>query len=417
MAVREPLLQPDQFDRYRRHLSLPEVGVEGQRALLAARVLLVGAGGLGCPLAQYLAAAGVGTLGLVDFDVVDTTNLQRQVLYGTADVGRPKVEVARERIAAMNPDVRVEAHPVQLTSDNALEIFEGYDVIEDATDNFPTRYLTNDACVMLGKPNVHGAVFRFDGQATVFDARHGPCYRCLYPEPPAPEAVLSCAESGVLGVLPGLVAMIQATETVKIATGIGQPLYGRLVQYDALQMEFNEFHLRKDPACPVCGERPSVTELIDYAGFCGVPAVEEEKAKVVERSAAEVKAMLDRGEKFLLLDVREPDEYATARIEGSVLVPLGELESHLDGLAEWKEGRVIAHCHLGGRSPSACRLLRARGFHCVESLGGGIEAWSVTVDPDVPRYLPTAAGVSPSPQRGGEGWPNPRSPIRSIGDT
>jgi adenylyltransferase/sulfurtransferase len=371
MTPAEPLLRPDQFDRYRRHLSLPEIGVEGQRALLAARVLLIGAGGLGCPLAQYLAAAGVGTLGLVDFDVVDTTNLQRQVLYGTADVGRPKVEVARDRIAAMNPDVQVELHHVQLTSDNALEIFEGYEVIVDGTDNFPTRYLTNDACVMLGKPNVHGSIFRFDGQATVFDARHGPCYRCLYPEPPPPGAVPSCAEGGVLGVLPGLVAMIQATETVKIITGVGQPLYGRLVQYDALQMEFNEFRLKKDPKCPVCGEQPSVTELIDYAGFCGMPAADAEEA-LVERSAAEV--------------LREPDEYATARIEGSVLVPLGELESRLGELAAWKEGRVIAHCHVGGRSASACRLLRANGFARVENLAGGIEAWSLTVDPDVPRY-------------------------------
>jgi adenylyltransferase/sulfurtransferase len=384
MAPAEPLLRPDQFDRYRRHLSLPEIGAEGQRALLGARVLLIGAGGLGCPLAQYLAAAGIGTLGLVDFDVVDSSNLQRQVLYGTADVGRPKVEVAAERIAAMNPDVRVEPHPVQLTSDNALEIFAAYDVIVDGTDNFPTRYLSNDACVLLGKPNVHGSIFRFDGQATVFDARHGPCYRCLYPEPPPPGSVPSCAEGGVLGVLPGLVAMIQATETVKIVTGVGQPLYGRLLQYDALQMEFNEFRLKKDPKCPVCGEQPSVTELIDYAGFCGVPAKAE--APLVERSAAEVKALRDAGEHFLLLDVREPDEYATARIEGSLLVPLSELESRLPELAEWRDGHVIAHCKLGGRSARACRLLLSRGFSRVENLAGGIEAWSLTVDPDVPRY-------------------------------
>jgi adenylyltransferase/sulfurtransferase len=417
MPPAQPLLEPDQFDRYRRHLSLPEVGVEGQRALLAARVLLIGAGGLGCPLAQYLAAAGVGTLGLVDFDVVDTTNLQRQILYGTADVGRSKVEVARERITAMNPDVRVEIHPVQLTSDNALELFESYDIIVDGTDNFPTRYLTNDACVILAKPNVHGSIFRFDGQATVFDARHGPCYRCLYPQPPPPGAVPSCAEGGVLGVLPGLVAMIQATETVKIAAGIGQPLYGRLVQYDALQMEFKEFRLKKDPKCPVCGEQPSVTRLIDYAGFCGVPAVEEEAAKLVERSAAEVKAMLDRGEKLLLLDVRDPDEVAAARIEGSVPLPLGELESRLDELAEWKQGRVIALCHLGARSARACRLLQAKGFGCVENLGGGIEAWSLTVDPGVPRYRPVAGRDSPSPRRGGVGWPSLRSPIRSIDGT
>jgi adenylyltransferase/sulfurtransferase len=384
MAPAEPLLRPDQFDRYRRHLSLPEIGAEGQCSLLAARVLLIGAGGLGCPLAQYLAAAGIGSLGLVDFDVVDSSNLQRQILYGTADVGRPKVEVAGERIAAMNPDVRVEPHRVQLTSDNALEIFAAYDVIVDGTDNFPTRYLCNDACVLLGKPNVHGSIFRFDGQATVFDARHGPCYRCLYPEPPPPGAVPSCAEGGVLGVLPGLVAMIQATETVKIVTGVGQPLYGRLLQYDALQMEFNEFRLKKDPKCPVCGDQPSVTELIDYAGFCGVPA--ESEVPLVERSAAEVKALCDAGERFLLLDVREPDEHATARIEGSLLVPLGEIESRLDELAEWRDGRVIAHCHLGGRSARACRLLLDRGFSRVENLAGGIDAWSLTVDPAVPRY-------------------------------
>jgi molybdopterin/thiamine biosynthesis adenylyltransferase/rhodanese-related sulfurtransferase len=416
MSARRPLLQPDQFERYRRHLSLPEVGVEGQRALLAARVLLIGAGGLGCPVAQYLAAAGVGTLGLVDFDVVDATNLQRQVLYGTADVGRLKVEVARERISAMNPDVCVEIHPVQVTSENALALFEGYDVIVDGTDNFPTRYLTNDACVLLAKPNVHGSIFRFDGQATVFDARHGPCYRCLYPQPPPPGAVPSCAEGGVLGVLPGLVAMIQATETVKIAAGIGQPLYGRLLQVDALQMEFREFRLKKDPKCPVCGEQPSVTRLIDYAGFCGVPALEEQ-AKLVERSAAEVKAMLDRGEEFLLLDVRDRDEYETARIEGSVLVPLAELESRLGELAEWREGRVVAHCHLGGRSARACRLLLAKGFRCVENLGGGIEAWSLTVDPEVPRYRPVPDREATPRQPGGEGWPSPRSRIRSIADT
>ena len=268
----KPLLEPDQFERYRRHLTLPEIGVEGQRALLDARVLVIGAGGLGCPVSQYLAAAGIGTIGLVDFDVVDASNLQRQVLYGTADIGRPKLEVARERIAAMNPDVCVETHAVRLTSQNALEIFDGYDVIIDGTDNFPTRYLSNDACVLLGVPNVHGSVFRFDGQTTVFDARHGPCYRCLYPEPPPPGAVPSCAEGGVLGVLPGLVAMIQVAETLKLVTGIGEPLYGRLLRVDALRMSFDEFRLVKDPACPVCGTAPTVTELIDYEGFCGVPA-------------------------------------------------------------------------------------------------------------------------------------------------
>jgi adenylyltransferase/sulfurtransferase len=379
-----PPLSPDQFDRYRRHLSLPELGVEGQRALLGARVLLIGAGGLGCPLAQYLAAAGVGTLGLVDFDVVDASNLQRQILYGTGDVGRPKVEVVRERIQAMNPDVSVELHRVQLTSENAMELLGAYDVIVDGTDNFPTRYLTNDACVLLGKANVHGSIFRFDGQATVFDARHGPCYRCLYPEPPPPGAVPSCAEGGVLGVLPGLVAMIQATETLKLVTGIGDPLYGRLLRYDALRMEFDEFRLKKDPDCPVCGGQPSVTELIDYEGFCGVPAVDAEAGPEV--SAAEVRAAQERNERFLLLDVRRPDEWEATHIEGAVLLPLDELEARVEELAEWRAGRVVVHCHHGGRSAKACMLLRAWGFEDVQNLTGGIEAWSLTVDPSVPRY-------------------------------
>ena len=384
-SMAEQLLKPEQFDRYRRHLSLPEVGVEGQRALLGGSALLIGAGGLGCPLAQYLAAAGVGRLGIVDFAVVDASNLQRQILYGTADVGRPKVEVARERIGELNPDVEVELHPVRLTSENALDIFKGYDVIVDGTDNFPTRYLANDACVMLGKPNVHGSVFRFEGQATVFDARHGPCYRCLFPEPPPPGSVPSCAEGGVLGVLPGLISIVQATETIKLLTGIGEPLYGRLIQYDALRMEFNEFRVRRDPKCPVCGENPSVTQLIDYAGFCGVPDAVEE-AHLPEISAAALHARLRSGDDLLLLDVREPDEYRKARIEGSTLLPLGQVEEALDGFAEWKDRPIVVHCHSGVRSAAACRTLLSRGFTRVENLAGGIEAWSVTVDPKVPRY-------------------------------
>ncbi len=378
-------LSPAQYERYRRHLSLPEFGPEGQQALLDASVLLIGAGGLGCPLAQYLAAAGVGRLGIVDFDVVDLSNLQRQVLYGTADVGRPKAEVARERITALNPDVRVDVHRLRLDSSNAMALLGEYDVIVDGTDNFPTRYLTNDACVLLGKPNVHGSIFRFDGQATVFDARHGPCYRCLYPEPPPPGAVPSCAEGGVLGVLPGIVAMIQATETVKLIAGIGDPLYGRLLRYDALRMEFDEFRLKKDAECPVCGVQPSVTELIDYAGFCGMPADEEEEA-LQEVSAADVAAAKERGDRFLLLDVREPAEWETARIEGATLIPLGELEARIGELAEWREGRIVAQCHHGGRSAAACRVLAAHGFGDVANLVGGIEAWSLTVDPSVPRY-------------------------------
>ncbi len=379
-----PPLRPDQYDRYRRHLTLPEFGLEGQQALLDARVLLIGMGGLGCPLAQYLAAAGVGTLGLVDFDVVDASNLQRQVLYGVADIGRPKLDVAVERIHALNPDVQVDVHRLQLDSGNAMEILAAYDVIVDGTDNFPTRYLINDACVLLGKPNVHGSIFQFEGQATVFDARHGPCYRCLYPEPPPPGAVPSCAEGGVLGVLPGLVATIQATETIKLLTGIGDPLYGRLLRYDALRMEFDEFKLKKDSQCPVCGSQPTVTELIDYVGFCGVPAIEA--LEVPEVAAAEVRDALDRGDEFLLLDVREPDEVATARIEGSRGVPLGELEARMDELASWRQRRIVVHCHTGARSARACQALRAAGFRNVANLAGGIEAWSLTVDPDVPRY-------------------------------
>ncbi len=363
---------------------MAEVGVEGQTRLLESRVLLIGAGGLGCPLAQYLAAAGVGTIGIIDFDRVDASNLQRQVLYTTADIGRLKVEVARERIQAMNPDVEVVTHAVALSSENALKLFADYDVIVDGTDNFPTRYLSNDACVLLGKPNVHGSVFRFDGQATVFDARYGPCYRCLYPEPPPPGSVPSCAEGGVLGVLPGLIALIQATETVKIVSGIGEPLYGRLVQYDALRMEFNEFRLKKDPKCPVCGDQPTVTELIDYQGFCGI--TDEADAEIAELSAAAVHAMQARDDDFLLLDVRQPDEFMRARIEGSKLIPLGELEARITEIRDWKERPVVVHCHHGGRSAKACKLLGDAGFIRVTNLAGGIDAWSLTVDADILRY-------------------------------
>ena len=385
MSEITPPLRPDQYERYRRHLSLPQFGLEGQQKLLAGRVLLIGAGGLGSPLALYLGAAGVGTVGLVDDDVVDASNLQRQVLYNTRDVGRPKVEVARERLEALNPDLTVRIHPTHLDSSNALEILADYDVVVDGTDNFPTRYLANDACVLLGKPNVHGAIFRFEGQATVFDAARGPCYRCLYPEPPPPGAVPSCAEGGVLGVLPGIVALIQATETVKLLAGIGELLIGRLLQYDALEMRFNEFRLRKDPECPVCGPHPTVTELIDYRGFCGLPAASE-SAAAPEVSAAEVDQRRRAGAEFLLLDVREPEEFARASIAGARLVPLSELEQRLPELADWKERPIVVHCHSGVRSARAARLLRERGFTDVSNLTGGIEAWSLTVDPDVPRY-------------------------------
>jgi adenylyltransferase/sulfurtransferase len=386
MTASPPLLTPAQFDRYRRHLSLPEVGVEGQRRLLDARVLLIGAGGLGCPLAQYLAAAGVGTLGLIDHDRVDVSNLQRQVLYATSDVGRPKVEVAAERIRAQNPDVRVVAHAVKLTSRNALALLEGWDVVVDGSDNFPTRYLVNDACVLLGKPNVHGSIFRFDGQASVFDARSGPCYRCLFPEPPPPGAAPSCAEGGVLGVLPGLVALIQATETLKLVAGIGESLCGRLLQIDALGMEFREFRIQKDPKCPACGEQPTLTELIDYEEFCGMPNRTESSVTLRETTVAELKEARARGEDLLLLDVREPSEHARAKIEGAKLVPLGQLEARLAELDGWRSKRVVIHCHHGGRSARACALLRGHGFQRVENLAGGIDAWSVSVDPSVPRY-------------------------------
>jgi len=347
-------------------------------------VLLIGAGGLGCPLAQYLAAAGVGRIGLVDFDVVDVSNLQRQVLYGTADVGRPKVDVARERIRAQNPDVVVETFRERLTSENALELFRDFDVIIDGTDNFPTRYLSNDACVLLGKPTVYGAILRFEGQASTFDARRGPCYRCLFPEPPPPGSVPSCAEGGVLGVLPGIIALIQATEALKLLTGVGEPLIGRFLHYDALAMRFDEFRFQKDPDCSVCGAHPTVTKLIDYEGFCGVHAVEERGVR--EISASELAALRARGEDFLLLDVRQPDEWRRAHIEGAKLVPLGELEARIAELSDWKERRVIAHCHHGARSARACELLAAAGFTDLTNLVGGIDAWSLTVDPAVPRY-------------------------------
>lgn len=380
-----PPLRPDQFDRYRRHLSLPEMGLEGQQKLLESKVLLIGAGGLGCPAALYLAAAGVGRLGLVDDDVVEASNLQRQILYQTRDVGRSKVEVAKERIVGLNPDVEVITYPERLTSANALEIFASYDVIVDGTDNFPTRYLSNDACVLLGKPNVYGSIFRFEGQASVFDARIGPCYRCLFPEPPPPGAVPSCAEGGVLGVLPGIIAMIQATETIKLIVGNGTSLSGRLLLYDALAMEFNEFQLKKDPDCPVCGKAPSILELIDYHGFCGLPNLE---ASSVLRgvSASVVAQRLEAKEPFLLLDVRDDDEFERARISGSKLVPLGQLEARLEELSEWKSRPIVVHCHLGGRSEKACRLLMERGFASIENLEGGIDAWSLTVDPKVQRY-------------------------------
>ena len=384
MSETPPLLGSEQYDRYRRHLSLPLFGVEGQRRLLAGRVLLIGVGGLGCPLAQYLAAAGVGTLGLADDDVVDASNLQRQVLYGVADIGRPKLEVASERIRALNPDVEVIAHPGRITSENALEVFENYDVIVDGTDNFPTRYLSNDACALLGKPNVYGSIFRFEGQASVFDAARGPCYRCLFPEPPPPGAVPSCSEGGVLGVLPGIIAMIQATETVKILTGLGESLAGRLLTYDALTMEFREFRIKKDPECPLCGDSPSVKELVDYEGFCGVDITA--RAQIKKISAIGLHDRMQQEPGMLVLDVREREEVAKARLEGATGVPLPELLERLGELEPWKDQKVVVLCHLGGRGETAARMLLDHGFGSVENLDGGIEAWSLTVDSGVPRY-------------------------------
>jgi len=380
-------LRADQFDRYRRHLSLPEFGLEGQQALLASRVLLIGAGGLGCPTAQYLAAAGVGVLGLIDDDVVSASNLQRQILFSTADVGRPKVEVARERLVALNPDVDVRTHALRIDSSNALELFADYDVIVDGTDNFPTRYLTNDACVLTGKPNIHGSIFRFEGQASVFDARHGPCYRCLYPEPPPPGAVPSCAEGGVLGILPGTIALVQATETLKILTGLGHPLYGRLLHYDALEMSWREFKLQKDPECPVCGEDPEIRELIDYEGFCGMPAREaSESLEVPQISAVELNDQRQQGKEIFLLDVREADELEQAQIADAHWIPLGELERRIGELIPVKHDEIVVHCRTGVRSTKATRILIERGFTNVINLDGGIEAWSLTVDASVPRY-------------------------------
>ncbi|MCA9504734.1 MAG: molybdopterin-synthase adenylyltransferase MoeB [Myxococcales bacterium] len=387
MSERTAPLRPDQFERYRRHLNLPQLGLEGQQRLLEGSVLLIGAGGLGCPAAQYLAAAGVGRIGLLDDDVVSTSNLQRQILYATADVGRPKVEVAAERLRALNPDVAIAPLRMRLDSTNALGVFRDYDVIVDGTDNFPTRYLTNDACVLLGKPNVHGSIFRFEGQASVFDAVRGPCYRCLYPEPPPPGAVPSCAEGGVLGILPGTIALVQATETIKLLARLGEPLIGRLLHYDALEMAWREFKLQKDPDCPICGDAPILEELIDYEGFCGMPAREGPATDAVPTcQAVEVARRRTSEPELVLLDVREADERATASIEGAHWIPVDELSQRVDELSPWTERPIVVFCHHGGRSERAARLLIERGFSRVENLDGGIEAWALTVDPSVPRY-------------------------------
>jgi sulfur-carrier protein adenylyltransferase/sulfurtransferase len=394
MQTREPLVQSsngavqlsnEEIARYSRHLIMPEVALDGQKRLKQARVLTVGAGGLGSPLALYLAAAGVGTIGIVDFDVVDESNLQRQIIHGTSDLGRPKLESARDRIEDINPNVNVEAFGEPLSSENALEIFEDFDVIVDGTDNFPTRYLVNDASVLTGKPNVYGSIFRFEGQASVFWAEEGPCYRCLYPEPPPPGLVPSCAEGGVLGILPGAIGTIQATETVKLILGIGEPLIGRLLLYDALGMRFREMKLRKDPNCPVCGENPTVTELIDYQEFCGIPQAntQAQADEVQEITVQELKARLENGDKLSVLDVREPHEYEVANI-GAQLIPLDELPERLVELD--RDEALAVHCKTGGRSARAVKLLQDAGFQNVYNVKGGITAWSVEIDPSVPKY-------------------------------
>jgi sulfur-carrier protein adenylyltransferase/sulfurtransferase len=378
-------LSNEEIARYSRHLIMPEVALDGQKKLKQARVLTIGAGGLGAPLAMYLAAAGVGTLGIVDFDVVDESNLQRQIIHGTSDIGRPKMESAHDRINDINPNVHVEAYEEALSSENALEIFKDFDVIVDGTDNFPTRYLVNDACVLMGKPNVYGSIFRFEGQASVFWAKEGPCYRCLYPEPPPPGLVPSCAEGGVLGILPGAIGTIQATETVKLILGIGEPLVGRLLLYDALGMSFREMKLRKDPNCPVCGENPSVTELIDYQEFCGIPQANAQATadEVPEITVQELKKRLDNGENLSVLDVREPHEYEVANI-GARLIPLNELPERLAELD--RDVPLAVHCKTGGRSARAVKLLQETGFQNAFNVEGGITAWSEEIDPSVPKY-------------------------------
>jgi molybdopterin/thiamine biosynthesis adenylyltransferase/rhodanese-related sulfurtransferase/molybdopterin converting factor small subunit len=382
-------LNKDEILRYSRHLIMPEVGMEGQLKLKAAKVALIGTGGLGAPLGMYLAAAGIGRIGLVDFDVVDFTNLQRQVIHGTKDVGKKKLDSAAETMLDINPYVEIDRHEVALTSDNALEILKDYDIVVDGTDNFPTRYLVNDACVLLKKPNVYGSIFRFEGQATIFAYPGGPCYRCLYPEPPPPGLVPSCAEGGVLGILPGTVGLIQATETVKLILGIGEPLIGRLVLYDALAMRFRELKLRRNPECPVCGDHPSITKLIDYQEFCGIPNQTHQEAALSgnmegDIEPTEVKAKIDRGDRFVLIDVREPHEYQICNIPQAKLIPLGDLPKRVNELNSADE--IIAHCKSGVRSGKAVDFLKQAGFKKVRNMKGGILAWSDKVDPSVPKY-------------------------------
>ena len=364
---------------------MPEVGVEGQEKLIAAKTLLIGAGGLGSPLGVYLAAAGVGTLGIVDFDVVDFTNLQRQIIHRTEDVGRLKVDSAKERIHSINPEVTVNAYNTRLSRENIMDLIKDYDVVIDGTDNFPTRYLVNDACIFHKKPNIYGSIFRFDGQATVFVPFKGPCYRCLYPEPPPPGMVPSCAEGGVLGVLPGIIGVIQATEAVKLIIGKGQPLIGRLLIYNALKMEFREVKLRRNPKCPVCGEHPTVTELIDYEQFCGIRGEEAQAEKTADDlEPTEIKALLEKDPKTVLLDVREPHEYDIVHLEGATLIPLSELHLRTNELDT--ADTIVVHCHHGPRSQQAMKVLQHFGFKKLKHMHGGIDAWAEQVDPEMARY-------------------------------
>ena len=377
-------LTNDEILRYSRHLIMPEVGMEGQQKLKAARVLCIGAGGLGSPLTLYLAAAGVGTLGVVDFDVVDYTNLQRQIIHTTSDVGRKKLESAGEKLKAINPFLNLRTFETRLSSENALQLFRDFDIVADGTDNFPTRYLVNDACVLSGKPNVYGSIFRFEGQASVFATEEGPCYRCLYPEPPPPGLVPSCAEGGVLGILPGLVGVIQATETIKLILGKGEPLVGRLLLVDALAMKFRELKLRKNPDCPVCSAHPTVTKLIDYNEFCGIRGEEKPvEAGVPEMQVEELKRRLDAGEELFVLDVREPHEYQICNING-YLIPLGDLPKRMNELDSSRE--IVAHCRSGVRSAKAVAFLQQAGFRKVHNLAGGILAWADRIDPKMPKY-------------------------------
>jgi len=395
VASRNIDLSKEEVERYSRHLIMPQVGMAGQKKLKASSVLLIGAGGLGSPLAMYLAAAGIGRIGMVDYDVVDYSNLQRQIIHGTKDVGRPKLDSAKERVLDINPYVQVDTYEVPLTSENALEIFEPYDIIIDGTDNFPTRYLTNDACVLLGKPNVYGSIFRFEGQASVFYAKEGPCYRCLFPEPPPPGLVPSCAEGGVLGILPGTIGAIQATEAIKLLLGIGEPLIGRLLLYDALNMSFDEVRLRKNPNCPVCGENPTLTELIDYEQFCGMPAhdnslyaglEDEDAADVPAITPSQLQTRLESGERLTIIDVREPHEWEIVNLEhiGARLIPQDEVLDHMNELDTAQE--IVVHCRSGVRSANAIRDLQQHGFKKLLNLDGGILRWARDVDPGMPQY-------------------------------